>query len=213
MNHLGKSVTCALLLFFAAQIDAADLQRGAREYKLCAGCHGFSGEGNSAVGAPSLAGQQDWYLRRQLTNYQQKIRGSEEDEPLARAMATMSLALTDAATIDDLVAYIAALPPPEASAADSMGDAEAGQAHYASCAVCHGAAAQGNRSMGAPALLALSPWYQIAQLQNFRTGRRGKDSRDTYGQQMATMADVLSDQQAIRDVVAYIHMLAGQARE
>ena len=39
-----------------------DPSRGGTLYAACAVCHGRSGEGNDALGAPRLAGQATWYL-------------------------------------------------------------------------------------------------------------------------------------------------------
>lgn len=208
MNHLGKSVVCVLLLISGLQSYAADLERGAREYKLCAGCHGFAGEGNQLVGAPSIAGQEPWYVARQLEYFQQQIRGSEEDAAVAQQMAMMSQALDNAGQTEDLLAYIAALPAPGSAELSVSVDVEAGQALYAPCAACHGSDAQGDESFQAPALTSLSPWYQVAQLQKFRDGTRGRDPRDNYGRQMAPMVAVLPDEQAMYNVVAYIQSMA-----
>ncbi len=41
---------------------SGDEKRGRRLYASCAACHGAKGEGNSALHAPALAGQTDWYL-------------------------------------------------------------------------------------------------------------------------------------------------------
>jgi len=208
MNILKKSVFGSLLLAVSLISNAADLQRGEREYKLCAGCHGFAGEGNQLVGAPSIAGQEPWYLERQLEYFQQRIRGSEDDDRLAQSMAAMSQALDDADATEDLLAYIASLPAAVPAATTIAGDANTGSGLYAPCAACHGTDAGGDESFQAPALTTLSPWYQITQLQKFRNGQRGADVRDIFGRQMAPMVAVLPDEQAMHDVVAYINTLA-----
>ena len=55
------------------------------------------------------------------------------------------------------------------------GDVEAGKRHFAACAACHGAAAEGNPALQAPRLNHLRPVYILAQLQSFRGGLRGGD--------------------------------------
>ena len=50
---------------------------GAAAYGICAACHGAQGEGNQALSAPKIAGQEDWYIRRQIANYQNGVRGSD----------------------------------------------------------------------------------------------------------------------------------------
>ena len=89
----------------------------------------------------------------------------------------------------------------------AAGDEARGKALYGVCATCHGPDAQGMKEMNAPRLAGREEWYLIRQLQNFKSGARGKDPRDTYGLQMAPMAQVLADQQAIEDVAAYLRSL------
>ena len=55
-----------------------NLERGAAHYVTCGACHGARGQGNVALQAPKLAGQEDWYLKRQLANFRAGIRGSHE---------------------------------------------------------------------------------------------------------------------------------------
>lgn len=84
------------------------------------------------------------------------------------------------------------------------GDPTAGRRHFGVCTACHGTQAEGNRALAAPALAGREDWYLHQQLQNFRSGVRGADPRDTAGQTMRPMAQMLPDEQAIRDLVAYI---------
>ena len=61
--------------------------------------------------------------------------------------------------------------------------------------------------MGARALAGQNDWYLVTQLSNFVAGYRGRHEDDRYGQQMAAMVGTLTDESAIRDVVAYINSL------
>lgn len=199
------------LVLCAAPASAQDANDGAEGYKLCAGCHGFSGEGNRLVDAPSLAGRESWYLERQIRNFRDGLRGHGDDDAPGRNMAAMMAGLTSDEDILDIVAYIETLP-----AADHEptveGDAGNGQTVYATCIACHGAEGEGNAVLNAPALAGVEDWYQLAQLQKFRNGTRGGDSADVYGMQMAPMARALGDEQAMRDVVAYIASLGASSR-
>lgn len=87
------------------------------------------------------------------------------------------------------------------------GDAVAGQALYAVCAACHGAGAEGNRELNAPKLSGQADWYLIRQLQNFKHGVRGANDNDPLARQMSPFAAILSDDAAVRNVVAYIGSL------
>jgi cytochrome c oxidase subunit 2 len=61
--------------------------------------------------------------------------------------------------------------------------------------------------MQAPKLQGMSDWYMANQLKNFKQGFRGAHAKDEYGPQMALMAAILKDEQAIYDLVAYINVL------
>ena len=86
-------------------------------------------------------------------------------------------------------------------------DAERGKAYYATCGACHGANGEGMEALNAPALAGQEEWYVIRQLQNFKNGIRGANPKDTFGMQMAPMAQTLPTEQAIEDVAAYISTL------
>ncbi len=47
----------------------------------------------------------------------------------------------------------------------------------------------------------------VRQLDHFKQGIRGADPKDTYGQQMAPMAKMLTTDQDVADVAAYIEQL------
>lgn len=102
---------------------------------------------------------------------------------------------------------IAALVSLYSAGALAAGDAEKGKALYATCGACHGPNAEGMEALNAPKLAGQEPWYLIRQLQNFKNGVRGANPRDTYGMQMAPMAQILVNDQAMEDVAAYIQTL------
>jgi len=194
------------LALIAAETLAQDVEHGAEDYKLCASCHGFKGEGNPLVNAPALASQEDWYLERQIRHFRDGVRGASADDVHGYAMAQMTRGLVSDVTIADIVAYIGKLPPPSPENT-VRGDTDRGKTHYSACAACHGGAAEGNASLNAPALATTDDWYQVRQLKLFKEGLRGAHADDIYGQQMRPMAVVLADDAAIRDVVSYINSL------
>ncbi len=106
-----------------------------------------------------------------------------------------------------LVSAVVALLLSYAGSAAAAGNAERGKGFYTVCATCHGPNAEGLKEMNAPALAGQEEWYIIRQLQNFKSGVRGTNPADTYGLQMAPMAQVLPDAQAIEDVAAYLSSL------
>lgn len=85
----------------------------------------------------------------------------------------------------------------------SAQDAEAGKASFAICAACHGANAEGNKALNAPALAGQAAWYVERQLKNFKAGIRGTGA-DVLGAQMAPMAAMLATDADIKNVAAFV---------
>jgi cytochrome c oxidase subunit 2 len=181
-----------------------DAAAGKPLYAVCAACHGSQAEGNPALHAPKLSGQGDWYLQRQLKNYKQGARGTHDKDVFGKMMAPMAATLSDDAAIDHVSAYIKTLPDNPAPAT-VKGNAKNGQQRYVTCSACHGPDGRGVRQMNAPGLKGMSDWYLVTQLKNFKQGIRGAHPQDMYGPQMALMAAILNDDQAIDDLVAYIN--------
>ena len=185
---------------------AGDATVGQAQYAVCIACHGAQGEGNEALMAPKLAGQEDWYLRNQLQLYKSGGRGQHKDDVYGQQMAAMANTLVNDAAINNVIAHISSLPDTPAPAT-VQGDIKRGAKLYRTCAACHGYAGQGIWSMNAPRQSGMSDWYLAAQLSNFKQGIRGNHPQDRYGPQMALMAATLKDDQAINDVIAYINTL------
>ena len=61
--------------------------------------------------------------------------------------------------------------------------------------------------MNAPRLSGGNDWYLARQLENYKNGIRGSHPSDLYGKQMKLITGVFRDDQAIKDVVAYINTL------
>jgi cytochrome c oxidase subunit 2 len=84
-------------------------EKGAHHYVTCGACHGAVAQGNYALSAPRLAGQSDWYIRRQLENFQQGIRGAHKSDSYGHQMVLMAKTLQDDEAIDDLLTYLNSL--------------------------------------------------------------------------------------------------------
>ena len=192
----------------AGAVETITPAAGKAAYMVCSTCHGAEGEGNTALNAPALAGQQDWYLKRQLIKYKDGVRGTHPDDIYGMQMRPMAMMLTDEAKMDEVVAYIAQLPV-TAPLPTLGGDVAKGAASYALCAACHGPDAEGNVLLNAPALQNLPDWYIVRQLQNYKSGVRGTHPKDIEGMQMRPMAMVLADEQAMKDIAAFINSKAG----
>ena len=172
------------------------------EFRYCTVCHGTNGNGNAAIRAPKLAGLPAWYVRAQLEAFRAGWRGTDPVDAPGREMQPVAAALADEATLARAVAYVATFDV-RAPAATVHGDAARGATLYAPCAGCHGATGAGNATLAAPALAGQSDWYLVAQLANYRDGRRGTHAGDAHGAAMRALAASLDDA-AIADVVAYI---------
>jgi cytochrome c oxidase subunit II len=186
---------------------AGDVAAGKQLYAVCAACHGAQAEGNPLLHAPKLSGLGDWYLQRQLKNYKQGVRGTHDKDVFGKMMAPMTATLGDDAAIDNVSAYIRTLPD-NPSPATVKGNANNGQRLYVTtCGNCHGPGGRGVQAMNAPGLDGMSDWYLVTQLKNFKQGVRGAHPQDMYGPQMALMSEILPDDRAINDLVAYINAL------
>jgi cytochrome c oxidase subunit 2 len=182
---------------------AGDPEKGKALFAVCSSCHGQQGEGNPALNAPKLSGQGGWYLKRQLKNFKDGARGTNDKDAFGKMMAPMAATLADDAAVDNVVAYIGTLPDNPAPTT-VKGNAQNGRDPYATCAACHGADGKGIQATNAPRLKGMSDWYMVTQLKNFRLGIRGADPHDLYGRQMAFMGAILIDEQETNDLVAYI---------
>jgi cytochrome c oxidase subunit 2 len=156
------------------------------------------------LNAPRIAGLDTRYVERQLRYYRDGIRGAHELDTAGALMRPILIALAGDDAIKNVAAYIETMPA-EPQPITVLGDIERGEALYINCAVCHGAEGQGIWALNAPALAGQSDWYLVTQLKNFKDEIRGAHRLDLYGDQMMMMADILSDDQDIDNVVAYLN--------
>jgi len=180
---------------------------GAAQYAVCAACHGPEGQGVYAMNAPKLAGQSAWYLKRQIMNYKNGLRGVHKDDTFGQQMIGMVATLPDEASVDNVVAHILSLPDNPIEKTIEGGNLADGQQEYRVCAYCHGADGRGVQALNAPRLAGMSDWYLERQLQSFRNEVRGSHPQDYYGFQMGLMGQSVYDEQAMTDLVAYINSL------
>ena len=196
----------ALLVLVALPSWSADVAAGKTAFAVCAACHGQDAMGNQAMNSPKTAGQEPWYVARQLQAFKDGIRGTAPGDVFGAQMRPMALALATPQAIDNVVAYIATLPVKPAPVS-VQGDVAAGKQLYAVCAACHGQKAEGNQQLNSPRLAGQNDWYLVRQLEAYKKGLRGSNPKDVYGAQMKPMVATLTTEQAIKDVVAYINSL------
>lgn len=202
------SVIAFLASAFTPCVSAqADIESGKRSFAVCAGCHGFEGQGNALVGAPRLAGIETWYLDRQMRSFRDGLRGHIDGDVNGRRMAQMARVADNERELEDLLAYIATLPGDHRPPVTVPGDANRGSQLFALCTACHGARAEGNENLAAPGLTALEDWYLVEQLRLYAENLRGTEAADVYGQQMRSLASGFADDEARRAIAAHINSI------
>ena len=211
MTHLSRIRTSSPLLAAAALMLASACagptdgpDRGAVLYTTCQPCHMADGGGNLKVAAPAIAGLPQWYVEAQLHKFKSDHRGTHPTDLPGQRMRPLAKAMQDDAQIKLVAAHVAGMPLVYREPTLTGGDAEKGKALYGLCASCHGADAKGNEKLNAPGLATSDDWYLLTQLKNFKAGVRGTNPGDVTGAQMRPMSMTLADEQAMKDVVAYI---------
>ena len=172
-------------------------------YAPCASCHGSEGEGNQKLGAPRLAGQQGWYIERQLRNWRDGIRGTHAEDLYGMQMRPMAMTLTNDAAISKVASFIGTLKGAPLKPT-IKGNTDSGKSAYLTCIACHGAEGEGNKALNAPKIAGLPDWYIARQLRSFKKGIRGSHQKDIYGMQMRPMAMTLANDEAVDNVASYI---------
>ena len=202
---VGVTFTMSMGMAITASA-AGDAAAGKKIFAMCASCHGANGAGNKVMNAPLIAGQQEWYIVRQISNFKAGIRGAHAKDVHGKTMRGMAGMLRTDKAVNDVAAYVASLSP-VAAAVTIKADAAAGKASFGICQGCHGPTGAGNKAMNAPRLANQHDWYIVRQIKNFKAGIRGAHAKDTFGKHMDGMARTLPTDAAIKNVAAYIQTL------
>ena len=110
--NLAQLITTELPPTLPTATLRGDAARGEDYYiNICSACHGGKAQGNDALGAPALAGVNDWYLKSSYESYLDGLRGTHPDDFYGAQMARLAPALADSDDINDVIAFIATLPP------------------------------------------------------------------------------------------------------
>ncbi len=206
------TVLVALLSLLSAPARAADEARGAALFPFCGQCHGAAGAGNQRYLAPAIAGLPEWYVLAQLQNFYTGQRGKHPDDVAGLRMYPMAKTFNGDRAESDmqaLAAYVAKLPTPTTPATLEGGDAARGAGYYQVCIACHGPAGKGNEALRAPPIRQQHDWYLLSSLQRYKSGVRASDPRNSNALVMQGMSGTLVDEQAMKDVIAYIRTLGG----
>ncbi len=183
---------------------AEENARGRALFDLCAQCHGSAAQGTELFLAPAIAGLDDWYVVSQLNVFRSGARGMNWQDVGGMRMHPMSLWLRDDGDLNAVAGYVASMEKVVPPVVVEGGDVAQGKALYATCAACHGKAGEGNKSMNSPPLSHMSDWYLVSTLEKFKAGIRGANPKNPNAVMMRGMSNMLTDDQAIKDVVSYI---------
>jgi cytochrome c553 len=191
-------MTAASLAYAAGDVAAGQTKAST----VCVACHGL--DGNSVNPEwPSLAGQHEKYIVKQIKAF----RAGERSNAL---MSPIAMTLTDQ-DIEDVAAYFATQKIKGLEAAKSK--VELGQKLYRSgsatgnipaCLACHGPNGRGNAEAGYPSIRSQHAAQVVLQLKAYRSGERKTDK--DYNEMMRTVAAKLSDDQ-IDAVAQYVQGL------
>ncbi len=196
-----------LLATFSASTAYGDT-RGEQLYRNCTICHGPDGQGIPLQLAPALTNLSEKYLVEQLKKFKTGMRGAHPEDVAGLRMLPMSQTMVTEEDMQAVASHIVSLGSSPIEATLEGGDPAKGQASYALCMACHGPDGKGNDLLNSPSLVNQHDWYQLVQLKNFKTGIRGTNPQDIGGAQMRPMAMILVDEQAMKDVIAYIQTLS-----
>lgn len=170
MRHFITVITLALATMGFAHA-AGNATAGQGKAGMCMGCHGV--DGNSMVPMfPSLAGQNERYIAKQLADIKSGARVINEMTALVGTLQQQDF--------EDIGAFYATQTMRQGQSA--TGDQLAlGQSIYMSgvtdtgvtaCAACHSPTGAGNIAAGYPSLEGQHATYVATQLRKFRLGAR-----------------------------------------
>ncbi|CAM4066405.1 MULTISPECIES: c-type cytochrome [Shewanella] len=160
-------------------LAAGDAEAGKTKAIICSACHGV--DGNSMIDMyPKLAGQQETYLKKQLTELRQAAHTGGKEGRNDPMMSPMAAALSDQ-DIEDLAAYFSSqkLAMSEVKDVPELGEQlyKGGDAvrGVTACIACHGPSGQGSEAAGFPAIAGQHANYIKIQLNKFHDTSRNND--------------------------------------
>lgn len=174
--------------------------------RVCTQCHGAAGEGNSELRSPSIAGQPEWYLEKQLEKFRLGHRGSDPRDITGQQMRAIALTLTDGEA-DEATRTISRFESLPTKATMEADPGRGRQIYEEQCIDCHRYNGSGEKVFGSSPLTGFQDWYLAAQIDKFRLGIRGYHPEDEKGSQMRHLLSYLDEGDA-EDLAAYIAHLA-----
>lgn len=200
-RYLAAALALALATVALPARAAGDAAAGQARAVTCAACHGVDGNSLNPEW-PSLAGQHESYIVKQLQAFKSGARQNV-------LMSGQAMALSDQ-DMADIAAWFAGQKPAAKAADPALVDV--GQRLYRggnkdagvpACLACHGPDGLGNITAAWPVVAGQQANYTAAQLAAYRSGERKTDG-DT--QIMRNVAARLTDDE-IKAVASYIQGL------
>jgi cytochrome c553 len=203
----GRITPVLVVLSFAFAASAAPAQQGdpsAGQPKTatCGACHGVDGNSITAEW-PSLAGQHETYLVRQLMAYRDHERPDVGMQQFAATLSEQDML--------DIAAYYASQTLIPKGADPSL--VNLGEQIYrggipdrgiAACIACHGPTGRGNPLAGYPRINGQHSAYVLNTLQSYASGERRSDS--DKNQMMRNVAELLLENE-MRALASYVQGL------
>ncbi len=200
-RNITQFLIPAMLLMSFNLIAAGDADKGKTLSATCAACHGMDGNSVNPIW-PSLAGQHEAYLDRQIKLF----RDGKRENAL---MAPMVAPLSDQ-DVADLAAYFSsqklklkAADPSSVELGRIIYQAGDKERNIPACMSCHGPTGQGNPLSGYPVLANQHAAYTVIQLKAYQEGKSMADKDDVNGQIMADVARYMTAEE-IEAVASYV---------
>lgn len=204
---------CVLTLSSSAAIYAAtatgttpqivgNAEAGKEKSAVCAACHGPDGNSLAPLW-PKLAGQHEKYLLQQIQAFKVGTRSEPTMSPMAAPLSDQDMA--------DLAAYFATqVRQPGTAGEQAM---PTGQKIYRggnkatglpACGGCHGPTGAGNPTANYPSLSGQQVDYVKKQLDDYKSGVRGKEGTGIIMRDIAAKMKP-EEMQAVTDYIAGLH--------
>lgn len=201
-NLMNRLAIAALLLGALGSAHAAgSASAGQGKAAVCSACHGMDGNSVTPIW-PSLAGQHEQYISKQLMDFKS---GARKDDTMTAMAAPLS-----EQDVADLAAWfssqkrgIGSANAEKAMVGEKLyraGDASKG---LAACMACHGPNGAGNPAAKFPALAGQHATYTGKALKDFRSGVRSNDPASMMRAVAAKMTDAQIE--AVAEYIAGLH--------